>query len=67
MIYGSLQAEFMATKYSSHIHAYGTSVLAKIVVNISKSINHNNNNIHIYHNKRANYLREIERKQIKTN
>ena len=27
MIYGSLQAEFMETKYNSHIHGYGTSVL----------------------------------------
>ena len=26
MIYGSLQAEFMETKYNSHIHRYGTSV-----------------------------------------
>ena len=25
MIYGSLQAEFMETKYNSHIHGYGTS------------------------------------------
>ena len=42
MIYGSLQAEFMETKYNSHIHRYGTSILGKIVVNISKSINNNN-------------------------
>ena len=42
MIYGSLQAEFMETKYNSHIHGYGTSVFGKIVVNISKSINNNN-------------------------
>ena len=42
MIYGSLQAEFMETKYNSHIHRYGTSVFGKIVVNISKSINNNN-------------------------
>ena len=41
MIYGSLQAEFMETKYNSHIHGYGTSVFGKIVVNISKSINNN--------------------------
>ena len=34
MIYGSLQAEFMKTKYNSHnIHGYGTSVFGKIVVN----------------------------------
>ena len=39
MVYGSLQAEFMETKYKSHIHRYGTSVFGKIVVNISKSIN----------------------------
>ena len=42
MIYGSLQAEFMETKYNSHIHGYGTSVFGKIVDNISKSINNNN-------------------------
>ena len=42
MIYGSLQAEFMETKYNNHIHWYGTSVFGKIVVNISKSINNNN-------------------------
>ena len=41
MIYGSLQAEFMETKYNSHIHGYGTSVFGKIVVDISKSINNN--------------------------
>ena len=41
MIYGSLKAEFMETKYNSHIHGYGTSVLVKDVVNISKSINNN--------------------------
>ena len=42
MIDGSLQAEFMETKYNSHNHGYGTSVFAKIVVNRSKSINNNN-------------------------
>ena len=42
MIYGSLQAEFMETKYNSHIHRRGTSIFGKIVVNISKSINTNN-------------------------
>ena len=42
MIYGSLQAEFMESKYISHIHGYGTSVFGKIVVDISKSINNNN-------------------------
>ena len=26
MIYGSLQAEFMETKYNSHIHRYGKSI-----------------------------------------
>ena len=41
MIYGSLQAEFMETKYNSHIHRYRTSIFGKIVVNISKSINNN--------------------------
>ena len=38
MIYGSLQAEFMETKYNSHIHGYGTSVFGKIVVDISNSL-----------------------------
>ena len=42
MIYGGLQAEFMETKYKSHMHRSGTSVFGKIVVNISKSINNNN-------------------------
>ena len=42
MIYGSLQDEFMDTKYNSHIHRYGTSVFGKIVVNISKSIDNIN-------------------------
>ena len=42
MIYGSPQAEFMETRYNSHIHGYGLSVFGKIVVNISKSINNNN-------------------------
>ena len=35
MIYGSLQAEFMETKYSSHFYGYGKPVFDKIVVNIS--------------------------------
>ena len=47
MIYGSLQAEFMETKYNNHIHGYGTSVFGKIVVDISKTIN-NKNQIHMY-------------------
>ena len=42
MIYGSLQAGFMETKYNSHIHRYRTSVFGKIVVNISISIDNNN-------------------------
>ena len=42
MVCGSLQAEFMETKYNSHIHGYGISVIGKIVVNIYKSINNNN-------------------------
>ena len=32
MIYGSPQAEFMETKYNSHIHGYGTPVFGKIVL-----------------------------------
>ena len=39
MIYGSLQAEFMETKYNSHIHR---NIFGKIVVDISKPINNNN-------------------------
>ena len=42
VIYGSLQAEFMETKYKSHIHRYETFFFGKIVVDISKSINNNN-------------------------
>ena len=42
MIYGSLQAEFMETKYNSHLHRYGTFIFGKIAVNISKPINNNN-------------------------
>ena len=42
MIYGSLQAEFMETKCNSDIHRYGTPIFGKIVVNISKPINNNN-------------------------
>ena len=42
MIYGSLQAEFLETKYNSHIHGYGTFVFGKIIVNIFKSIKNNN-------------------------
>ena len=41
-IYGSLQAEFIETKYNSLTHMYGIAVIGKIVVNISKSINNNN-------------------------
>ena len=37
-----MQAEFMDTNYNSLIHGYGTSVFGKIVVNIFKSINNNN-------------------------
>ena len=38
MIYGSLQAEFMETKYNSHIHRYRTSIFGKIVVINSKGV-----------------------------
>ena len=40
MVYGSLQAKFLETKYNGHIHRYGTPI--KIVVYISKAINNNN-------------------------
>ena len=42
MIYGSLQAEFMETKYNGHIHMNGTPIFGKIVVYVSKPINNNN-------------------------
>ena len=42
MIYGSLQAELMKPKYNSHIHRNGTSIFGKIVVDIAKPINNNN-------------------------
>ena len=42
MTYGSLQAEFMETKYNSHIHRCETYIFGKIVVNMSKSINDSN-------------------------
>ena len=38
MIYGSMQAEFMGSKYNDHIHRYGTPIFGKIDVYISKSI-----------------------------
>ena len=41
MIYGSLQAELIETKYNSYIIRYGTSVFGKIAVNISIPINNN--------------------------
>ena len=40
MVYGSLQAEFMETKYNIHIHGY--LFFSKIVVYIYKSMNNNN-------------------------
>ena len=45
MIYGILQAEFMETKYNSDIHRYRISVFGNIVVNISESINNDNQTI----------------------
>ena len=42
MIYGSLQAEFMETKYNGHIHTYGKPTFGKIVVHVSKLINNSN-------------------------
>ena len=42
MIYGSLQAEFMETKYNGHIHRYGTYTFGKIVVYVFKPIDNNN-------------------------
>ena len=42
MIYGSLQADFMETKYNGHIHRYGTPIFGNIVVYVSKLIDNNN-------------------------
>ena len=43
MVYSSLQAEFMVTKYDGHIHRYGALVFGKLVIYVSKSIDNNNN------------------------
>ena len=42
MVYSSLQAEFMVTKYDGHIHRYGALVFGKLVIYVSKSIDNNN-------------------------
>ena len=42
LIYGSLQAEYMETKYKGHIHGYATPIFGKIVVYVSKQINNDN-------------------------
>ena len=42
MVYSSLQAEFMVTKYDGHIHRYGALVFGKLVIYVSKSIDTNN-------------------------
>ena len=34
VIYDSLQADFMETKYNGHIHRYGTPILGNIFVYI---------------------------------
>ena len=31
MIYGSLKAEFIETKYNGHIHRYGTLIFGEIL------------------------------------
>ena len=36
MVYSSLQAEFMVTKYDGHIHRYGALVFGKLVIYVSK-------------------------------
>ena len=38
MVYSSLQAEFMVTKYDGHIHRYGALVFGKLVIYVSKYI-----------------------------
>ena len=45
IIYGSLQAEFMETKCNGHVHWYGTPIVGKIIIYISKRVNNNNQNI----------------------
>ena len=42
VIYGRLQAEFMASKHNGHIHRYGTAVFGDIVIEVSKSIKNGN-------------------------
>ena len=42
MIYRIIQGEFRDTKYNSHIYRHGTSIFVKIIVNVSKPINNNN-------------------------
>ena len=42
MVYSSLQAEFMVTKYDGYIHRYGALVFGKLVIYVSKSIDNNN-------------------------
>ena len=42
MIYGSLQSEFIETKYNSHVDRYGTYIFGKTVVDISEPIINNN-------------------------
>ena len=39
MVYSSLQAEFMVTKYDCHIHRYGALVFGKLVIYVSKCQN----------------------------
>ena len=41
MSYGSMQIEFIETKYNSRIHRYGPGIFDKIDINISKSIDSN--------------------------
>ena len=42
MIYGSLEAKFMETKRSGHMHRYGLPIFGYIVVYVSKPINDDN-------------------------
>ena len=39
---GSLQAEFVETKHSGHIHRCGTPIFGNIVVNVYEPINNKN-------------------------
>ena len=49
MVYSSLQAEFMVTKYDGHIHRYGALVFGKLVIYVSKSIDNDIMTVQLNH------------------